>query len=28
MKVDLLTPEMIKKNLLLKKSIEEDLIHV
>jgi predicted nucleotidyltransferase len=28
MKVDLLTPEMIRKNLLLKKSIEEDLIHV
>jgi len=28
MRVDLLTPEMIRKNLLLKKSIEEDLIHV
>jgi predicted nucleotidyltransferase len=28
MNVDLLTPEMIRKNLLLKKSIEEDLIHV
>jgi predicted nucleotidyltransferase len=27
-KVDLLTPEMIRKNLLLKKSIEEDLVHV
>jgi hypothetical protein len=28
LKVDLLTPEMIRKNLLLKKSIEEDLIYV
>jgi hypothetical protein len=27
-RVDLLTPEMIRKNLLLKKSIEEDLIYV
>ena len=26
--VDLLTPEMTRKNLLLKKSIEEDLIYV
>jgi predicted nucleotidyltransferase len=26
--VDLLTPEMIRKNLLLKKSIEEDLVYV